>query len=170
MQGGPHDGSFDGEATGRGCPGRQPFGAQLVPQCVRDRAARATGLTAALLRPHDLKELRDILARCRCAATVEDFVAHDIAFHPRIAEAVGNPVFSMLLQVLSTRTQRVRIIRGSRTRHAMDSAHQDHEDILRALQARDALLAVSAATVHVTAVEQWPATSCVDDPLRPIDG
>ncbi|MDX2939802.1 FadR/GntR family transcriptional regulator [Streptomyces ipomoeae] len=131
---------------------------------------QATGLAAAVLQPHDLQELRDILDRCRSADTVEDFVAHDIAFHLRIVEAVGNPVLSMLLQVLSTRTQRVRIVRGSRTRDALDSAHQDHEEILRALQARDALLAVSAATVHITAVEQWLVTSCVDDTLRPIDG
>ncbi|CAL9326508.1 FadR/GntR family transcriptional regulator [Streptomyces olindensis] len=131
---------------------------------------QATGLAAAMLQPHDLQELRDILDRCRSAATVEDFVAHDIAFHLRIVEAVGNPVLSMLLEVLSTRTQRVRIVRGSRTRDALDSAHQDHEEILRALQARDALLAVSAATVHITAVEQWLVTSCVDDTLRPIDG
>ncbi|MER5218188.1 FadR/GntR family transcriptional regulator [Streptomyces sp. NPDC002838] len=131
---------------------------------------QATGLAAAMLQPHDLQELRDILDRCRSAATVEDFVAHDIAFHLRIVEAVGNPFLSMLLEVLSTRTQRVRIVRGSRTRDALDSAHQDHEEILRALQARDALLAVSAATVHITAVEQWLVTSCVDDTLRPIDG
>lgn len=130
---------------------------------------QATGLAAAMLQPHDLQELRDILDRCRSAATVEDFVAHDIAFHLRIVEAVGNPVLSMLLEVLSTRTQRVRIVRGSRTRDALDSAHRDHEEILRALQARDALLAVSAATVHITAVEQWLATSCVDDTLRQID-
>ncbi|MFI5800553.1 FadR/GntR family transcriptional regulator [Streptomyces sp. NPDC051677] len=131
--------------------------------------SQATGLAAAVLQPHDLKELRDILDRCRSAATVDEFVAHDIAFHLRIVEAVANPVLSMLLQVLSTRTQRVRIVRGSRTRDALDSAHQDHEEILRALQARDALLAASAATVHITAVEQWLATSLSDDPLRPID-
>lgn len=131
---------------------------------------QATGLAAAILQPHDLEELRDILDRCRSAATVEDFVAHDIAFHLRIVEAVGNPVLSMLLQVLSTRTQRVRIVRGSRTHDALDSAHQDHEEILRALQARDALLAVSAATVHITAVEQWLVTSRLDDTLRQIDG
>jgi hypothetical protein len=124
----------------------------------------------AVLPPHDLQELRDILDRCRSAATVEDFVAHDIAFHLRIVEAVGNPVLSMLLEVFSTRTQRVRIVRGSRTHDALDSAHQDHEEILRTLQARDALLAVSAATVHITAVEQWLVTSCVDDTLHQIDG
>jgi DNA-binding FadR family transcriptional regulator len=131
---------------------------------------QATGLAAALLRPDDLRELRHILDKCRSAATVEEFVAHDIAFHLRIAEAVGNPVLSMLLCVLSTRTQRVRIIRGSRTRHALDNAHGDHEEILRALQARDALLAVSAATVHITAVEQWLAAGLDDDSLRAIDG
>ncbi|MFE9622827.1 FadR/GntR family transcriptional regulator [Streptomyces sp. NPDC006527] len=131
---------------------------------------QATGLAAALLRPDDLRELRHNLDQCRSAATVEEFVAHDIAFHLRIAEAVGNPVLSMLLCVLSTRTQRVPIIRGSRTRHALDNAHGDHEEILRALQARDALLAVSAATVHITAVEQWLAAGLDDDSLRAIDG
>jgi DNA-binding FadR family transcriptional regulator len=131
--------------------------------------SQATGLAAAVLQPQDLKELRDILDRCRSAATVDEFVAHDIAFHLRIVEAVANPVLSMLLQVLSTRTQRVRIVRGSRTRDALDSAHRDHEEILRALQARDALLAASAATVHITAVEQWLATSLSDAPLPPVD-
>ncbi|MDX3247719.1 FadR/GntR family transcriptional regulator [Streptomyces sp. ME18-1-4] len=131
--------------------------------------SQATGLAAAVLQPQDLQELRDILDRCRSAATVDEFVAHDIAFHLRIVEAVANPVLSMLLQVLSTRTQRVRIVRGSRTRDALASAHQDHEEILRALQERDALLAASAATVHITAVEQWLATSLNDAPLPPID-
>ncbi|MFF5372792.1 FadR/GntR family transcriptional regulator [Streptomyces sp. NPDC013187] len=130
---------------------------------------QATGLAAALLKPEDLQELREILDRCRSATTVEEFVAHDIAFHLRIVEAVGNPVLSMLLRVLSTRTQRVRIVRGSRTSHALDNAHQDHEEILRALQTRDALLAASAATVHITAVEQWLAASLNDDSWPTID-
>ncbi|MFF6780402.1 FCD domain-containing protein [Streptomyces sp. NPDC012510] len=130
---------------------------------------QATGLAAALLRPDDLLELRHILDRCRSAATAEEFVAHDIAFHLRIVETVGNPVLCMLLQVLSTRTQRVRIIRGSRTRQALDNAHHDHEEILRALRSRDALLAVSAATVHITAVEQWLAASLNNDSLRPLE-
>jgi DNA-binding FadR family transcriptional regulator len=130
---------------------------------------QATGLAAALLKDEDLKELRNILNRSRTVATVEEFVAHDIAFHLRIVEAVGNPVLSLLLQVLSTRTQRVRIVRGSQTRHALKNAHQDHEQILDALQSRDALLAAAAATVHITAVEQWLAASLTDDPMQVID-
>ncbi|MFG3028500.1 FadR/GntR family transcriptional regulator [Streptomyces sp. NPDC048253] len=119
----------------------------------------ATGLAASLLTSEDLGELGVILERSRAAATVDEFVAHDIAFHLRIVEAVGNPVLSMLLRVLSTRTQRVRIVRGSRTQRAVERAHAEHEEILRALRARDALLAVSAATVHVAAVEHWLAAS-----------
>jgi DNA-binding FadR family transcriptional regulator len=119
---------------------------------------QATGLSAALLTPEDLQALRGILDQCRAAATVEEFVAHDIEFHLRIVEAVGNPVLSMLLRVLSTRTQRVRIVRGSQIQQALENAHHEHEEIFRALRTRDALLAVSAATVHVAAVEQWLAT------------
>jgi DNA-binding FadR family transcriptional regulator len=129
---------------------------------------QATGLAAPLLTGKDLQELRNILDRSRTVTTVEEFVAHDIAFHLRIVEAVGNPVLSMLLQVLSTRPQRVRIVRGSRTRDALDNAHRDHEQILDALRSRDALLAASAATVHITAVEQWLATSLTDVPEEPL--
>jgi GntR family transcriptional regulator, transcriptional repressor for pyruvate dehydrogenase complex len=131
---------------------------------------QATGLAAALLAPDDLDELAAVLRRSRAAATVEEFVGHDIAFHLRIVEAVGNPVLSMLLRVLSTRTQRVRIVRGTRTERAVEHAHREHDEILRALRARDAPLAVSNATVHIAAVEQWLAADLVDDPLCALDG
>ncbi|MDX2600248.1 FCD domain-containing protein [Streptomyces caniscabiei] len=132
---------------------------------------QATGAAAALLTADDLDELGLILERSRAAATVEEFVGHDIAFHLRIVEAVGNPVLSMLLRVLSTRTQRARIVRGSRTERAVEHAHREHEEVLRALRTRDAALAVSAATVHVAAVEQWMASGLVgEDPLGAAEG
>ncbi|MCX4759767.1 FadR family transcriptional regulator [Streptomyces sp. NBC_01275] len=131
---------------------------------------QATGLAATLLDAEDLQELGAILERSRSAATVEEFVGHDIAFHLRIVEAVGNPVLSMLLRVLSTRTQRVRIVRGTRTQRAVEHAHREHDEILRALRSRDAQLAVSTATVHIAAVEQWLAAGLVGDPLGALDG
>lgn len=130
---------------------------------------QATGAAATLLTADDLRELGAILERSRSAATVEEFVGHDIAFHLRIVEAVGNPVLSMLLRVLSTRTQRARIVRGTRTERAVEHAHREHEEILRALRARDSALAVSAATVHVAAVEQWMAAGLDEDPLSAIE-
>ncbi|MFE8017876.1 FadR/GntR family transcriptional regulator [Streptomyces antibioticus] len=131
---------------------------------------QATGLAARLLPPEDLRELGGILERSRSAATVEEFVVQDIAFHLRIVEAVGNPVLSMLLRVLSTRTQRIRIVRGSQASRAVEHAHREHDDILRALQARDAHLAVSAATVHVAAVEQWLEAGLTEDGGCTLDG
>ncbi|MDX3672047.1 FCD domain-containing protein [Streptomyces europaeiscabiei] len=130
---------------------------------------QATGAAATLLTADGLRELGAILERSRSAATVEEFVGHDIAFHLRIVEAVGNPVLSMLLRVLSTRTQRARIVRGTRTDRAVEHAHREHEEILRALRARDSALAVSAATVHVAAVEQWMAAGLDEDPLCAIE-
>jgi GntR family transcriptional repressor for pyruvate dehydrogenase complex len=123
----------------------------------------ATEWAAALLTPGDLLALRGILDRSRSADTVEEFVALDIEFHLRIVEAVGNPVLSMLLRVLSTRTQRVRIVRGNRIRRSLDSVHQEHEDILRALEARDPHLAASTAAVHVAAVERWLEANPADE-------
>ncbi|MFF7566055.1 FadR/GntR family transcriptional regulator [Streptomyces pseudovenezuelae] len=130
---------------------------------------QATGLAASLLQPEDLDELRTILERSRTVATVEEFVAHDTAFHLKIVEAVGNPVLSTLLQVVSTRTQRVRIVRGSQASDALSNAHADHEQILGALQSRDGLLAAAAATVHITAVERWLAASLTEEPTQTID-
>ena len=136
----------------------------LLLESLSFAAAVSQGHTAL-----QLLQVRRLLNRSRTVTTVEEFVAHDTAFHLRIVEAVGNPVLSMLLQVLSTRTQRVRIVRGSKARHALDNAHHDHEQILNALQSRDALLAASAATVHITAVEQWLAASLTDTPLRDVE-
>jgi DNA-binding FadR family transcriptional regulator len=120
----------------------------------------ATGAAVAVLGARDLRALREILDRGgRAAATVESFVLHDTAFHPRTVEAVDNPVMSLLRQVLSSRTRRVRILRGSQVERSLDSAHQDHEEILHALQARHALRAASVAAVHICTVERWPAES-----------
>jgi len=129
----------------------------------------ATGAAASVLGAKDLGALRRILDRGRAATTVEEFVVHDTAFHLRIVEAVDNSVLSMLLQVLSSRTQRVRILRGSRVERSLDSAHLDHEEILHALQARDALLAASAAAVHICTVERWLAESLTEADRPPVD-
>ncbi|WP_406387320.1 hypothetical protein [Streptomyces sp. NBC_00887] len=59
-----------------------------------------------------------------------------------------------MLGILSTHTQRLRIVRGT---HAptREQAHRKHEAICRALAVRDASLAADASSVHVAAVEDW---------------
>jgi DNA-binding FadR family transcriptional regulator len=145
-----------------------PYRAATAPGSP-DAGPAAIGAAAAVLGARDLRALRKILDRGRAAATVEEFVLHDTAFHLRIVEAVDNPVLSMLRQVLSRRTQRIRIPRGSQVERPLDSAHLDHEEILHALQARDAVLAASAAAVHICTVERWPAESLTEAGRRPVD-
>ncbi|MFB7620574.1 FadR/GntR family transcriptional regulator [Kitasatospora sp. NPDC056181] len=116
---------------------------------------QATALAADLLTDENLGTLRAVLDRSAAAADIEEFVELDIAFHRTIADAVGNPVLSTLLGILSTHTQRLRIVRGIRYAPAREQAHREHEAIWRALVNRDAVLAASASTVHIAAVEDW---------------
>ncbi|MFD3993017.1 FadR/GntR family transcriptional regulator [Streptomyces sp. NPDC058583] len=120
---------------------------------------QVTALAAGSLTDEQLKELRGILDRsAQEGIDIETFVALDIEFHRAIADSVGNPVLSTLLGILSTHTQRLRIVRGTHHAPAREQAHRDHEVIWRALSAGDAQLAAAASMVHVAAVEDWLAS------------
>jgi GntR family transcriptional repressor for pyruvate dehydrogenase complex len=123
---------------------------------------QVTGLAAGLITDDDLHALRAILDRGAAATTPEDFVAHDAEFHRAIADVIGNPVVSTLLAAVSTRIQRVRVLRGAKAADALVTAHREHEAILHALATRDSQLAASAAAVHIAAVEQWLREASVD--------
>ncbi|MFE0653705.1 FadR/GntR family transcriptional regulator [Streptomyces sp. NPDC059534] len=120
---------------------------------------QVTALAAGRLTDEQLKELRGILDRsAEEGIDIEAFVALDIEFHRAIADSVGNPVLSTLLGILSTHTQRLRIVRGTHHAPAREQAHRDHEAIWRALSVGDAQLAAAASMVHVAAVEDWLAS------------
>ncbi|GAA1984029.1 FadR/GntR family transcriptional regulator [Kitasatospora viridis] len=134
---------------------------------------QAAALAAGLLSGDQLAALRTILDRSEQAATIEEFIELDVEFHRTIADAVGNPVLSTLLGILSTHTQRLRIVRGTILQppaggtpapSAREQAHREHETIWRALVARDATLAAGASAVHVAAVEDWLASGSTHDP------
>ncbi|MFC9398248.1 FadR/GntR family transcriptional regulator [Streptomyces sp. NPDC057027] len=120
---------------------------------------QVTALAAGRLTDEQLKELRGILDRsAEEGIGIEAFVALDIEFHRAIADSVGNPVLSTLLGILSTHTQRLRIVRGTHHAPAREQAHRDHEAIWRALSTGNAQLAAAASMVHVAAVEDWLAS------------
>jgi DNA-binding FadR family transcriptional regulator len=129
--------------------------------------AGATGRAAGVVTDELLEELRHALARGAAAASVEEFVRHDVAFHRTIVDALANPVLSMLLEGLSTQTQRVRVLRGVDAAQAVADAQREHEAILFALQARDAELAAACAAAHVAGVERWVREhpDAVSDPV-----
>ncbi|MGW0885754.1 FadR/GntR family transcriptional regulator [Streptomyces sp. NPDC002671] len=124
---------------------------------------QATALAAGTLTTDQLAELRAILDLSAANVDIEEFIRLDIEFHRTIADSVGNPVLSTLLGILSTHTQRLRIVRGTHHSPAREQAHREHEAIWRALLHRDAQLAASLSTVHVAAVEHWLAAGTATD-------
>ncbi|WP_377272928.1 FadR/GntR family transcriptional regulator [Peterkaempfera sp. SMS 1(5)a] len=133
-----------------------PAAAQLL-QVRRLLEPQAVALAASRVTEDDVAALTVILDRSAHATTAEEFVELDVAFHRHIIELVGNPVLSLLLEVVSTRTQRVRVLRGIDTAAALVSAHREHQAILAALAARDPALAAATTAVHVAGLEQWVA-------------
>lgn len=127
---------------------------------------QVTALAAHVITDEQVERLREILDRSEQAQNTEEFVALDAEFHRQIVALVDNPVLSVLTQVLSTPTQRVRILRGDRVGRAIETVYAEHRAILEALAARDVVLAAAAATVHVAAVEHWLRASLADPALN----
>jgi GntR family transcriptional regulator, transcriptional repressor for pyruvate dehydrogenase complex len=98
--------------------------------------------------------LRVSLAEMRTAHDPEELVMRDIEFHAQVAAATGNASLCSILEALSTRALRARIWRASVSGMKTMTLSQ-HALILDALAERDAVLARSAATIHVSESERW---------------
>jgi GntR family transcriptional repressor for pyruvate dehydrogenase complex len=115
----------------------------------------ATGLAATRISDGAIQELRGLLDAMRRTTTSEDLIAQDVAFHRCVVQGSGNETLVSFLEALFTRTARARIWRGIWDRGALDWTYVQHEMIVDALEQRDVTLATAAATVHVSASEQW---------------
>lgn len=87
--------------------------AQQLLQVRRLLEPQVTALAAGRLTDDQLRALRAILDQRAANIRVEEFLKLDIESHRAIVDAVGNPVLSTLLGILSTHTQRLRIVRGT---------------------------------------------------------
>lgn len=114
----------------------------------------ATALAAQRISSEQVQELRDSLKAMREAHDPEELVMRDIEFHAHVASATGNASLCSILEAISTRGLRARIWRASVTGMKTMTLSQ-HSLILDALAARDAVLARSAATIHVSESERW---------------
>lgn len=115
----------------------------------------ATALAARHVDGDALTELTECLQRMREAESQEVLVQYDAEFHARVASASGNATLASMLAGVSGRTQRARIWRGVVDAGAVERTIAQHEDILRALEARDPMLAEATALVHVSTTEAW---------------
>ncbi len=115
----------------------------------------ATALAARHADDDALVELAECLQRMRDAGSQDVLVQYDAEFHALVASASGNATLASMLAGVSGRTQRARIWRGIVDADAVGRTIAQHEDILRALEARDPMLAEATALVHVSTTEAW---------------
>lgn len=125
------------------------------PQVRRILEPAATALAAERIAGHEIDDLRVLLDRLGSQPEVDDLVASDLEFHRRIAACSGNSVLCSLLDTISAPTTRARIWRGLTQSGARERTLAEHRAILDALASRDAEVARSWATVHISNVEQW---------------
>jgi DNA-binding FadR family transcriptional regulator len=115
----------------------------------------ATALAAEHIARQEIDDLRVLLDSLGPQPEVDDLVASDLEFHRRIAACSGNSVLCSLLDTISAPTTRARIWRGLTQSGARERTLAEHRAILDALASRDAEVARSWATVHISNVEQW---------------
>jgi GntR family transcriptional regulator, transcriptional repressor for pyruvate dehydrogenase complex len=72
-----------------------------------------------------------------------------------IALGSGNSVLASLVDNMSMPTVRARVWRGMTERHALERTLGEHRAIHQAIVNKDADLARSWATVHISGIESW---------------
>jgi len=115
----------------------------------------AAALASVRMDEAGRQALKEQLERMVAAHAVEDLVEADAAFHALIAKATGNSVLSSLLDSLSSRTMRARLLRGRMGPQALEETRAEHTQIFDAVTGRDPELARTAAAAHVATGERW---------------
>jgi GntR family transcriptional repressor for pyruvate dehydrogenase complex len=115
----------------------------------------AAGLAAERATQEQLRALSDAFQAGWRAATEspEDWTAHDRAFHHAMAEATGNV---LLAEVMESIAMLIRATALSTVRKpgAVATGNEDHEKILKHIEARDPTGAREAMRQHLRGVEK----------------
>jgi len=122
----------------------------------------ATALAAVRMPDQDRIELGKVLDATDADAPVEAFVQADLEFHRQIAIGSGNSVLASLVDNMSLPTTRARVWRGVTEPRAQERTLAEHRSIYRAIMNKDADLARSWATVHISGIESWLRTALAD--------
>jgi GntR family transcriptional regulator, transcriptional repressor for pyruvate dehydrogenase complex len=127
--------------------------------------AAATATAAARLTVHDLDRLSGLIEAMDTMGPGEDFVTADIEFHRIIVGAAGNPAISAMIEGMSSRTFRARVMRGRTQEAALRRTKDEHAHIFTALRDRDPEAARVAASIHIQGVEDWLRSAGEQDHL-----
>ncbi|HET9647818.1 MAG TPA: FCD domain-containing protein [Microlunatus sp.] len=134
---------------------------------VRRVLEAAAGVRAAArIGAPEVGELRALLDEVGPQSGVEELMAHDLAFHHRIAAIAGNEFLCDLLDVVAGRTSRVRVWRGITQQGAIERTLGEHRGIVDALELQDPALVSGRLTAHVSGVEDWVRRALLDDAGR----
>lgn len=115
----------------------------------------AAALAVKNLDDAALDQLRSMVDEVDESTSVEDLVAHDLAFHAKIIAAGGNAYLSSLLDALGSHTVRARIWRGLTEEKSVARTLDEHHAIVEALAQRDTELVRALVLTHVSGVETW---------------
>ncbi|HUG83379.1 MAG TPA: FadR/GntR family transcriptional regulator [Euzebya sp.] len=117
--------------------------------------SHATAAAAARLSVEDLQRLSDLITEMDEMGPGEAFVAADIEFHRIVVDAAGNPVITAMIDGMSGRTFRARVMRSRTQEAALRRTKDEHHRIYEALRERDPERSRMAAAQHISGVEQW---------------
>jgi DNA-binding GntR family transcriptional regulator len=129
--------------------------AALEALCLREATGR---ITPALLA--ELRGLQRDMGSARAAGNTARAVAADSEFHRRLWEASGLKQVLQLLQNVWDRGEYYRVIMHARRGGFAAESLAEHEEILRALEARDWTRAIRAVETHrLRAMERLAETT-----------
>ncbi len=114
----------------------------------------ATALAASRITDAQIEKLRRSLEHMRETDDPEELVRRDAEFHAEVVAASGNQTLCSIISVISARALRARIWRASMS-GVKSMTLEQHSAIVDALEERDASLASSAATLHLSASQKW---------------
>jgi GntR family transcriptional repressor for pyruvate dehydrogenase complex len=105
-------------------------------------------LAAQRRSEEDLRDMRRLLRQMQDAASDDEFIEADIAFHLRLAEAARNSVLSGILTNIRSLIQ-VWITRVTHAADTLAPSYQEHVPIMAALEAGDPAAAAAAMGAHL---------------------
>jgi len=116
----------------------------------------AAGLASARITDEQLRTLLRRLEELDAAATADQLLEADIAFHAGIAASAGNVMLASLLDTFSARTYRARHLNaGLGLDEALRRSRLSHRQIYDAVAARDPEAARATASTHVANLAGW---------------
>ena len=112
---------------------------------------KSASLAAKHMMPDELAVLSDLIAKMRDTYEEggQEFFDCDLAFHQRIADATGNPLFALLLKAIAGIVIHAQLLGCGHSKKRREMAVWSHELILDAIANRDSRRAFVEMEAHL---------------------